>query len=1016
MTTIDNQTVANSEPQITETEPIDTSVITNALPQPEQLDIPQIPEIPQEKEAGIVSSITKAIAKIVGKETATDATPQLSAWANKEILQTKPVKKERQIGELVKKKTPKETPQQKLDTFQKNIIDTKYGGDVLKMSKEDKNIYNLLTKQVNEIAPMTAKIETEQRQMDASRIFDSLENGNSPKFNTFNPEKEAVNLLESDIDQFYKEANYHINFDTIKDDDDVRRVMGYMAENNKKVIDFERRGIVTDNELNKFADELNADPSFVKDFLSREAGGAIPTAEYVLAARQMLDASATKLKDLADKVTKNYSPQDKIDFAKQFDFHRKFQAKFMGVRAEYGRGLRAFGLPADSSEKEIQNILSAMEKDIDISSVAKMITNAESTKGINKITSGYESMWKYGADMLYTNYMASMLSGLSTQVVNIGGSVSNMLVQTAERKVASWFPKRWGNELDEVYADEMSALMIGYTSSFADAFKAGLKTLKTGEAYKGIGSFGQDYSVTLPSEQFKLGGFGGQLLDGAYKVLTFPIRNVMGSSDAFFKVINERGNLAAFAYRDARDKVKLGVIPPEEFPNYLKQTLENPSDELLAKAENQAKEIVYQEKTGEMIQAISKGVNQIPGGRYIVPFINTMANITRQTLGERTPAAFLRKKFYEDVTAGGSRAQLAMTKMSMGTGILGLGFMLAENGALTPPMPDDKATRDMWKAAGIKPLSFKIQDENGQNVYISHQGVEPFSTFFGIMASISEYNKKAQYTDMMTGEEKKYNSLMGDLLYATSENILNKTFATGLQTFLEAASGTYGVGGAQKLIQSYFNTMIPYSGLRRNITKELDEVKRNTSGTLEYIQSQIPVLSKNLPPIRDIFGEEVKHDYTWLRWTPNYETKDSVRLELQRLNEATQRMPVGDVRDIIGKELVKPEDREKWVTYARKDYTDSQGRNLHAVLKDIIHSEGYKNLLEIEKADLISTTVKQWDMAAFQTLSKDDPALFMRINNTEIGKRAMYLNEKEGMTKEDALQQAKDEFEQMRGE
>lgn len=724
--------------------------------------------------------------------------------------------------------------------------------------------------------------------------------------------------------------------------------------------------------------------------------------------RQVLNSSATKLKMLADKVTTDMSPKAKMEFAQQFDFHRKFQSKFMGVRAEYGRGLRAMGIDV-GNESDALMVLGAMEKNIDIDKLAGMISNSESAVGINKLVDGYSSNFKYTMDTLYGTYMSSMLSGLSTQILNIAGSISNMSINMLERKLAPLIPKGAG-AMDEVANDEVTAMMIGYTSSFMDAWKAGWKTLKTGEPYKGFGVFGEQFADTMPSEQFNMNKITGTAADMAFNALMFPLKNVMGSGDAFFKVLNERAQLSALTYRTAKDMLKRGEITPSEFSAKLSEMMDDPKKVMMVQAEGYSKEMGYQETPGATLSKINSALTGTPGMRWVVPFVKTIGNITRQTLVERTPIGLLSSKIRDDIAAGGARRQLAVTKMGLGTGITAMAMILAENGKITGPMPKDNDEKKAWKAAGIKPFSAVFDNHDGTKTYVPYTGLEPFATFFGIAASLSDYSRKSQYVDLYDGEQEKYNEVVSGLLFAISENTMNKTFAVGMQNFFDATSGN-NVAAYTKMIQGYANTLIPYAGLRRNIVKEMDEIKRSTSGVLDYIQSQIPGMSDKLPPVRDIFGEEVKHDYTWVRWSPTTSTNDPVNLELLRLREQTHQMAVPDAKMVLGKQRISPEDREKWFTYARKDYIGSDGRTLKERIADTIQSESYQQLLEVDKVSHIQSIVQKNDMAAMKEMAKEDPELFRRLHMKDIVRSAMKLKEFENMDAESALEQANQEFE-----
>ena len=831
--------------------------------------------------------------------------------------------------------------------------------------------------------------------------------GQSVKLGQNDIDLEALNLASSTLSDFDDANKWQINFDTINTDDDVKAVIAHISETNKSFITDEQRDVIHDFQLKELARDLQSEPEFIEKIMTREAGGDIPTAESVLAMRQVLEASGKKLRELSMKVADplTVTPEDKIAFARQYEFHSKFQAKFMGVRSEFGRGLRAFGVPTE--EMDIANVMAHIDSNLDITTMANMINNADSLRGINQQVNAFNTMWKDGSNFIYSTYMGSMLSGLGTQAVVLAGSVANMASRVGERVFAPLFYSG-GQKIDTIESGEASAMLFAYQGAFLDGWKAMWKTFTTGEAYKSIGSFGEVYPDKKPSEAFNLSGGGGWLLDKAYGGLTFMMRNVMGGMDSFFTVINERAQYSALAYRKAHQMLKAGIIQPDQFQTTLKGFFDNPPEDMLAEASNFALEIGMREPTGKAVNDFKRAVNSTPFGRYIVPFINTMANQIDQTIMQRTPAAVFSQKFQNDILAGGAKAQLAMTKMSLGTGVLFTMFNIADEGKITGPVPSDKATRDAWKEAGIQPYSF-VFEEDGQKKYISYQSLEPFATLFGIAASLSDYTRRTERVDLTRDEEAQYNSLMANVLYAVSENVLNKTFATGIETFFEAFQSPKAM---EQLVQNYTNTMIPYAGLRRNISKNLDDVKRDTDNIYDYIKVQLPFLynSENLPAKRDIFGEEIKWTYKNVRYETVMGTDDPVRLEIVRLNEATGRTAAIEFRDMFNSAQAEPKDREKWLVYARKDRVDSMGRNLHDVIYDTMQTDVYMDSIEFEKVNIIRGIFQDWDRKALRELEKEDPDLHEKLVGKKAGIRAQYLYEKEKMSKEQAIQQAQEEF------
>lgn len=507
-----------------------------------------------------------------------------------------------------------------------------------------------------------------------------------------------------------------------------------------------------------------------------------------------------------------------------------------------------------------------------------------------------------------------------------------MVANIAERKVASWMPRPKGS-LDEIESAEASIMLATMRSSMLDASKSFWKTFTSGEAYKGLASYGDRQELPLPSVGYKQSGALGKAMDAGFKGMTFMMRNAMGGQDAFFTVLNERAELMALAYRDAKSKIDEGLIAPEQFEQYLRQTIENPTEDMSQRASVFAAEIGVREPVGEFTSALQSTVSKGAGVRYVVPFIGVISNQIKQTLGERTILAPLRKKYREDIEAGGARKQIAQTKLAMGTGYLLTFLGLSESGKMTGAYPNDPATRDVWVANGIQPYSFVFDGEDGKKEYISYQGLEPYATLAGIASSFSQSQINSQWQELTKDDEQQYNNFVGDLLYATSESVLNKTFATGLQTFFDAFKSA---DQARRLATNFISGAVPFSGMLRNVTKAVDDVKRDSGGFFEDLASRLPLLSEGLAPQVDLFGEDMHHKTNTFRWGVVESTDDPVRLELERLNEVMGRMAVAEFKSDFGGQGSTPQDRADWVKYARKERKDEDGRTLHDNLSDII--------------------------------------------------------------------------------
>jgi len=148
----------------------------------------------------------------------------------------------------------------------------------------------------------------------------------------------------SSIDALPKqETETFINFSRINAEDDVKSVIGTMADALKGTVDEARRGTISQAETAKMAESMGMT---VAELLARRKGQAF-NAEEALAARQLWTASGEKLLEAAKAAAgPNAGSVDQFVFRKMMATHAAIQAEVLGMRAEAGRSLAQWAIPA----------------------------------------------------------------------------------------------------------------------------------------------------------------------------------------------------------------------------------------------------------------------------------------------------------------------------------------------------------------------------------------------------------------------------------------------------------------------------------------------------------------------------------------------------------------------------------------------------------------------------------------------------------------------------------------------
>lgn len=252
--------------------------------------------------------------------------------------------------------------------------------------------------------------------------------------------------------------------------------------------------------------------------------------------------------------------------------------------------------------------------------------------------------------------------------------------------------------------------------------------------------------------------------------------------------------------------------------------------------------------------------------RLLMPFSRVELNILTQAI-DRTPGmAHMTDRYKEAILAGGTQAAEAQAKVAMGTSIGGVAVAMAGAGLLTGPDPKNATRRRMLKESGWQPNSFKIGD-----TYVSYDKLgEPYNRILKFSARLSDIAgyMYGDYANENTRQD--YEDLVMMFGMTIAESGTPEFLTEGFGDIIQAVEGQR-VDATKRFVADFATSVVlPYSSMMRSIRKEVDPVKRvidadpdSTWSVLETmynnIQNTVPGLSENLPPQRNIFGEEVMY-------------------------------------------------------------------------------------------------------------------------------------------------------------
>jgi len=397
--------------------------------------------------------------------------------------------------------------------------------------------------------------------------------------------EKAETLVSKEVDELDPDKPYQINFDTVNNADDVRREIGIMNEQNRTI----------------------------KKVLGLKPGEILPP-EYILSMKSVLEQSAGTLKKFAQAVNDGTATdKDKIAFHKQWEFHEQFTKQFMGVRAEYGRGLRSMGINTeDAPVNQLMMRLSAGT--LDDTTMADQILMAADTKSITNIIQAQKGAVGKASDVFNEVFINGILSGVQTHIVNTVSNVMRTVAMPLDTKVASYMKS---GTAEMIQPGEATAQLKGMMEANKEAWTMAWKVLKTGEQHRGVSKLETDYTQAISSNTLgiKAGTTAAWVTDKAGQVIRVPTANLMGAEDAFFKVLSERGKIRQIAHREAT----LQNLTGEQYDNFISMRMENPTPDMKMQASKSCLEATFQTEVGK-IGGIARTIREtFPGGIYIIP-------------------------------------------------------------------------------------------------------------------------------------------------------------------------------------------------------------------------------------------------------------------------------------------------------------------------------------------------------------------------------------------------------------
>ena len=780
---------------------------------------------------------------------------------------------------------------------------------------------------------------------------------------------EADNFMATSIDQYDTRQSWQPNFDTIETDDQTKSLVAGLADRYAGEIDEARRGVIRDQELNDMARELGQKPEFLEKILTRETGEAV-NAETILASRHVLHESATSLKVMAKKVIAGEADDNmKLKFHRQWEFHNQFMAQFMGARAEIGRAMRSYGMPLGSQEmknKRMAEIAETQAGRFDILEVAAQVVAMDTFEGVNKIVKAQKGGMSKGGAAMAENFVASILSGVKTHIVNSSGNALMTALGPIDTAIAARMG--WGiSSPDKVIKGEALAQTFGLINGFADALHVMGQVFKTGEPYGGIAKFESAYPKAISSATFGASGPWGWMIDAFGATVRFPLERVMGPIDGFFRAMNERAKVAQLSYREANRLRDLNGLSQEEYLQTLNSLMTDVPLNIQEAGVDYSLYNMAATPLGPLGRDLQSLLNKSAPAKVIIPFVRTPTNLLKMGFIERSPLGLLSKTYREEFAAGNERAQYARARLTFGAMLGAYIAMQAVDKKVTGSGPSDYEARKTKMLTGWRPRSLVFTDAEGNKTYQSYDRAEPLSYIIGSVADLVEMNELNKYNAY---EEYDPGQAINAITLVLAENTLNKMFMTGIHDFMAAFSKSPGQESKMlRWTSGLTNAAIPLSGARRDMRKVADPYMRQTFTFMEKLKNGTPWMSDSLPMALDTMGDPIMYEQIFNPWPTSDETSDLVVRHIGALLDSTNEAPIRMPKKTIdGVKLTSGQYHDR-ILIARKTLKIPDGDggevDFRMALVKLIQSENYQNApTDFMRVEMVKNVQKIFDAGA----------------------------------------------------
>lgn len=371
------------------------------------------------------------------------------------------------------------------------------------------------------------------------------------------------------------------------------------------------------------------------------------------------------------------------------------------------------------------------------------------------------------------------------------------------------------------------------------------------------------------------------------------------------------------------------------------------------------------DKKGDLVDKIIYAI-----GNGLLPFTKTPANILKTSL-EYNPVGGVVEAVYRGKKGKGSAAVMdALAKGTVGTGIIGLGWWLADSGLVQGAVDEETGKYD--ETLGRQNYSLVIPGKGSYTIDWASPAAVPFL----IGANLAQEGANLEEILQDPG---KFGAQFSDIMMRALDPVTEMSLLGGVKKAFSSVKYSKGnelLGIGADLATSYAQQFIPT--VFGQVSRAIDPVRRSTYGggetrterdnsyLLRSTLNKIPGLSENAEPYIDQWGRTedsldgtgndaagIASRLAYNMLSPGYYSEENVTpvdSYIQGLYEAT-----GDsgVIPSLAPNYINKDGKQYFTPEQKTTYATTSGQLSYSMLDELQSSPAFTSLSETDQAEIV---------------------------------------------------------------